>query len=141
MNDSRQPHLELSRDANSLALSRTGYWIMLTVHGLAGLVLLVILADFVPKFAELFARLEEKRELPALTEFVMVFSRHSLSAANTLSASLSRTTHHARPSRWYARSSWTWPANRQSRSMKLQEVEWRVAPARELQPATHRLPM
>jgi type II secretory pathway component PulF len=51
---------------------------MLTVHGLAWLVLLVILACVVPNFTNLFAALHERRQLPALTEFVTISSRHSL---------------------------------------------------------------
>ena len=78
MNDSNKSNLECSSGAASRAFSRIGYSIMLIVHGLVGLVWLVILALFVPKFAELFDRLREKGELPAVTEFVMQLSRHSL---------------------------------------------------------------
>ena len=78
MNDSRKPNMDLSPRVSSRALSRSGYQILMIVHGLVGLLWLVILAWFVPKFAELFTRLREKGELPALTEFVMQLSRHSL---------------------------------------------------------------
>ncbi len=78
MNDSRQPKPETSSDVSSRALSRRTYGVMLIVHTLAGLVWLATLASFLTKFGELFVRLQQKSELPALTEFVMRLSPHSL---------------------------------------------------------------
>ncbi len=78
MNDSRPLKPERSSGLTSRALSRTIYWVLLLVHGVAGLGLLVYLAFFVPKFEELFARMQEQGELPSLTAFVLLLSRHSL---------------------------------------------------------------
>ena len=68
------PKMELS-DANSRALSRTGFWIMVILHGLAGLLLPVILAGFhSAQYGDFFARLYEKGELPVPTEFAIAIS-------------------------------------------------------------------
>jgi hypothetical protein len=58
------------------AISRTTFWISLLVHGLAGLYLLRLLIFFVPKFGDLFVRLEKQGELASLTAFVLLMSRY-----------------------------------------------------------------
>jgi len=52
------------------------FWILLLIHGFASLPLCVLLAAFVPRFAELFGRLWERGELPPLTQCVLLLSNY-----------------------------------------------------------------
>ena len=63
-----------SADVAGEALGRQ---LVAIVHGLGVLVLLGILAWFVPRFEGLFQRLQQRGELPPLTAFVLLLSRHS----------------------------------------------------------------
>jgi len=78
MNDSPKQNPERARGVNSRALSSTGCVLMLIVHGLAGLVLLAILAWFARTCGESVVRLHRLGELPDLTEFVVQISPYLL---------------------------------------------------------------
>ena len=59
---------------NDRRVSGWVFWILLLIHGFASLPLCVLLAAFVPRFADLFARLMERGELPLLTQCVLLLS-------------------------------------------------------------------
>jgi len=52
------------------------FWILLAIHGVASVPLCVTLAAFVPRFADLFARLAERGKLPPLTQWVLLLSNY-----------------------------------------------------------------
>ena len=58
------------------ALSKVAFWGMLLIHCIAGLVLFAMLIGFVREFEELFERLRERAELPAITVYMLVLYKY-----------------------------------------------------------------